>query len=113
MSLEHELSSFALGLDDLIHHGLEPVLEFAPELGSGDQGAHVQSQHPAVFEGFGNVAGIDPGGLPLHDRGLAHPGLDYDGRIVLPSPGQCLHHLAYFGIAAHDRVQLPLQGQLC
>jgi len=32
-----------LGLGDLFQNGLEPLLELAPELGSSDQGADIES----------------------------------------------------------------------
>jgi hypothetical protein len=43
----------ALGLLDLLEHGLEPLLELAAVLGSGDERAHVQGQDPLVLEPSG------------------------------------------------------------
>ena len=101
-----------LGLGDLLQDGLEPVLELAPELGSGDQGAHVQRDQLAVLQALGNVARDDALGQALDDGGLAHAGLADQDRVVLGAPAENLDHAADLRVAADYRVHLAPAGQL-
>ena len=97
---------------DLLEDGLEPLLELAAELGPGDQGAHVQRDHPALLQALGHVAGDDPLGQALDDRRLAHARLADQDRVVLGPPAEDLDDPADLRIPADDRVHLPLAGQL-
>ena len=44
VQLVDEQDDLPLGGDDLLEHGLEPVLELAAELRPGDQRAHVEAR---------------------------------------------------------------------
>ena len=99
-------------LRDLLEDGLEPLLELAAELGSGDQGAHVERDHLAVLQALGHVARNDPLGQALDDRRLAHARLADQHRVVLGPAAEDLDHAADLGVAADDRVHLALAGQL-
>ena len=112
VNLVQEQNYFPLRLLHLIHHRLEALFKLAPEFGTGDQGAHVQRQHPPAFKGGRHIPGGDSGGQTLCDGGLADTGFSNDHRVVLFATGQGLHHLSYFFIAANDRVQLAFSGQL-
>ena len=48
MKLVDEQYDLALGLPDLVHHGLQALLELAPELGTCHQRAHVEREHTPV-----------------------------------------------------------------
>jgi hypothetical protein len=86
VQLVHEQNDPALGLRYLLEHGLEPVLELAAVLGAGDEGADVERHDAAVAQGVRHVAGDDPLGEPLDDRGLADAGLADQHRVVLRAP---------------------------
>ena len=58
-------------LHDLLEHGLEALLEFAPELGPGNERAEIERNDRAVFQPFGNVAADDAQRQSLDDRGFA------------------------------------------
>ncbi len=73
----------ALGLGDLLQDGLQPVLELAAVLGAGDQRADVERDHAPVAQRLGHVAGDDPLGEALDDRGLADAGLADQHGVVL------------------------------
>ena len=102
----------ALGLGDLLQNGLETVLELAPELGSRDQGAHIQRDQLAVLQAVGDVARNDAMGQALSDGGLAHAGLADQDRVVLGTPAENLDHAADLRVAADYRVHLAPAGQL-
>ena len=101
-----------VGLLDLLEDGLEAVLELAAVLGAGDQGAQVEGHDALVLEGLGDVAGDDAAGEALDDGGLAHAGLADEDRVVLGAAGEDLDDAADLVVAADDRVELALAGQL-
>ena len=56
VQLVEEQDDAALGLGDLLQHGLEAVLELAAVLGAGDQRADVERDHAPVAERLRHVA---------------------------------------------------------
>ena len=65
---------------------LQALLELAPELGAGDERAHVERDDPLRLESLGDVTLDDPLRQPLDDRCLPHAGLaDQDGIVLRPS----------------------------
>jgi hypothetical protein len=88
VQLVDEQDHRAGGVGDLLEHGLQAVLELAAVLGAGEQRADVECDHAAVAQRLGHVAGDDPLGEALDDRGLADAGLaDQDG-VVLGAPAR-------------------------
>ena len=108
VQLVDEEDDLALGLLDLLEHGLETLLELAAVLGAGDQGADVERDHAAVAKGLGDVAVDDPLGEALDDRGLADAGLADQHRVVLGAAREHLDHPADLLVAADHRVELVL-----
>ncbi len=102
----------AVGVLDLLEDGLQPLLELAAVLRAGEQGADVEGDEAAVLEGVGNVAGDDPLGEALDDRGLADAGVADQDRVVLRPAGEDLDDAADLLVAADDRVELALLGGL-
>ena len=102
----------ALGLGDLLQHGLEPLLELAAVLRAGHHRAEVQRHQALALQALGDVAGDDPLGEALDDRRLADAGLADEHRVVLGAAGQHLHDAADLGVAADDRVDLAVAGAL-
>ena len=102
----------ALSGDQLLHDGLEPLLEFTPVLGPGDELADVQRHDLLVAERLGDVAVDDALGQPLDDGGLAHARLADQHRVVLRPPGEHLDHPAHLLVAADHGVELAALGQL-
>ena len=102
-----------LGPTDLVHDGLDPLLELAAVLRAGDHHGEVEHDDPAVAEQFGDVAVDDHLGQALDDRRLADAGLTQEDRVVLLPPSrEDLHDPLDFILAADDRVQLGLPGQV-
>ena len=83
VELVDEHDDLALGVGDLLQHGLQPILELAAVLGARDHRADVERDQLAVPQALGHVAGDDPLREALDDRGLADAGLaDQDGVVL-------------------------------
>ena len=72
--LVDEGDDLTFGVGDLLEHGLEPLLELAAVLRTGDHRTQVERDQTLVLQAFGNVAFDDPAGETLDDRGLADTG---------------------------------------
>ena len=101
-----------LGPADLVHDGLDAFLELAAILGAGDHHGQVEHDDPPVAEQLGNVAVDDHLGEPLDDGRLADAGLAEQHGIVLGAAAEDLDDALDFVLAADDRVQLALPGQV-
>ena len=99
-------------LGDLLHHLLEALLELAAVLRAGDQGGQVERVDLLVLEQLGHLAVGDPLGEALDDGGLADAGLADQHRVVLGAAREDLHDPLDLGLAADDRVELALGGEL-
>ena len=97
---------------DLLQNSLEPLLEFAPVLGTGDQRAHVEGDDLPVLEVFRNVAAHHTAGESFDDGGLADAGLADQHRVVLGAARQDLDHPPDLVVTADDRVELVLHRHL-
>ncbi len=91
---------------DLLEHRLEAVLELAAILAAGDHRAEVERDHALVLEALGHVAGRDPLGEPLGDRGLTDTRLADEHGVVLGPPGEHLDDPANLVVTADHRVEL-------
>ena len=74
--------------------------------------AQVERDHALVLERLGHVARDDALGEALDDRGLADAGLADQHRVVLGAAREHLDHAADLVVAADDRVELALAGEL-
>ena len=97
---------------DLGQHGLQPLLELAPQRRPRHHGGDVQGDDLPVRECAGHIPGGDPLGEPLHDRRLAHAGLTNEDRVVLRAPGQHLNGPADLIVPPDHRIQLVGPSQL-
>ena len=66
----------------------------------------------AVAQPLGDVAGDDPLGEALDDRGLADAGLADQHGVVLRAAAKHLDHAADLVVAADHRVELALRGRV-
>ena len=110
VQLVEERDDLAVGVLDLLQDGLEPLLELAAVLRAGDHRAEVEGDQLLVAQRLGHVAGHDPLGQALDDRGLADAGLADQHRVVLGTPGQHLDDPADLGVPADHRVDLAVPG---
>ena len=104
---EHDL---AVGVLDLLEHGLEALLELAAELGAGDEGAQVERHDAPVAQALGHVAADDALGEALDDGRLADAGLADEHGVVLGAPAEHLDDAADLLVATDDRVELAAHG---
>src|SRR5207237_2036693 len=86
--------------------------ELAAVLGAGEEGADVERPHALALQAFRDVAGDDPLRETLDDRRLAGAGLADQDRVVLRPPREHLDHAPDLLVAADDRVELALLGEL-
>jgi hypothetical protein len=93
---------------DFLQHGLEPLLEFTPVLGPGQQAGHVEHENPLSLQRLGHFLVDDALGQALDDRRLADPGFADQHRVVLRAPLQDLDRAADLVVAADHRVELAL-----
>ena len=99
-------------LGDLLHHLLQALLELAAVLRAGDQSGQVERVDLLALEQLGHLVRRDALGEALDDGGLADARLTDQHRIVLGAARQDLHHALDLVLAADDRVELALLGQL-
>src|SRR6266852_5444048 len=99
---EHHLAGGANLIEDL----LQPLLELAPVLCSGDQWAHVERKHALVHERLGDVTKRDQLSQALGDCSLADACLADQGWVVLGPAAEDLDHALDLGLAPYNRVEL-------
>ena len=99
-------------LGDLLHHLLEALLELAAVLRPGHEGREVQRVDLLVLEQVRHLVARDALGEALDDGGLADAGLADEHRVVLRAAREDLHHALDLVLAADDRVELAIGGQL-
>ena len=104
---EHDL---ALRRGDLRQHGLEPLLELAPVLGSSDQRADVERPDALALQSLRHIACDDALGEALGDRRLADAGLADQHRVVLRAAREHLDRAPDLLVAADHRVELARLG---
>ncbi|GJE35799.1 hypothetical protein LDDCCGHA_6019 [Methylobacterium oxalidis] len=110
--LVDEQDDAALGRLHLGEHALQALLELAAVLRARDQRAHVEGEEGLVAQRFRHVAVDDPQRQPLHDGGLADPGLADQHGVVLGAPGQDLDRAADLLVAPDHGVELALARRL-
>ena len=101
-----------LRLPDLLHDGLQALLELAAVLGARDQGAQVELEEPLAHEDVRHVVVDDLLGEPLDDRRLAHARLADQDRVVLRAAGEDLDDPLDLRLAPDHRVELAVPGEL-
>ncbi len=111
VDLVHEQNGLGSVLQRL-DHALQPLLEVAPVAGAGQQRPQVQGMHRHVLHGRRHVAAGDLEGQALHQRCLAHAGVAHEHRVVLPPPLEHVERAQDLRLAANDRVDATLAGQL-
>ena len=112
MHLIDEEDDLPFTLENLLHHGLQPLLELASELRPRQEGSHVQGEDSLVLQRVGNIAVDDSLGQPLDDSGFSNPRLADEGRVVLLLPRENLDHRPHLVVPADDGVELPRPGHL-
>ncbi len=105
VQLVDEQDDVAAGAD-LLQHLLEALLEVTAVAGTRDQRAEVEGVQLLALKCLGHVAADDVARKTLDDRGLAHPGLTDEHRVVLRAARQHLHDALDLLLAPDDRVEL-------
>ena len=111
MELVDKENDPAFSADHLVEDRFETLFKFAPELGSGDEGAHIQTDQLAVFQVFGDIPSDDTPCQTFGDGSFAHTGFADEDRVVLGAPGKDLDHTADLIVTSDDRIQFILHGK--
>src|SRR5271165_3091297 len=111
MEFVYEQDDLPLCLGNLLQHGLEPLLEFAPIFRSRDKRSEIERHDALLFEAFGHIAGYDASGQALDNSSLAHPRLADQHGVILGAAREHLNTTPDFRVPANNRVELVLRGQ--
>src|SRR5690606_715758 len=93
---------------DLLHHGLEPLLEVAAIPGAREQRAHVERENGRVLEDVRHFAPHDLARKALGNRRLADAWITHEQRIVLLPAAKHLDGALDLGFAADERIDASL-----
>ena len=102
----------ALVVLDLLHDGLQPLLEIAAIARAGQQRAHVEREDRRVAQDLGHFAVDDLARQTFGDRRLADAGIADIERVVLLAAAQHLDRALHLGLAADQRIDLAVLGLL-
>ncbi len=91
---------------ELLHHGLQPLLEVAAIAGAGEQRAHVEREDRGVGQHARRLAVDDLAREALGDRGLADAGVADEQRVVLAPAAQHLDAALDLEVAADQRIDV-------
>jgi hypothetical protein len=97
---------------ELLQHRLQALLEVAAVLGARQQRAHVERVDLRLGEDLRHLAVDHALGEPLGDGGLADAGFADQQRVVLAAAAKDLHHALELRLAADERVDLAVDGEL-
>eukprot|EP00958_Prasinococcus_capsulatus_P025343 scaffold4252_cov376-Prasinococcus_capsulatus_cf.AAC.3 len=112
VELINEQDDLPVGIGDLLDHGLQPILELAPELGTCDQGAHIQADYGPTLQCLWDVPLHDALCKSLRDGCLAHSRLSNENWVVFGAARENLNASANFIVPADHRVELARASHL-
>eukprot|EP00162_Nutomonas_longa_P014438 comp21969_c1_seq1/m.50248 comp21969_c1_seq1/g.50248 ORF comp21969_c1_seq1/g.50248 comp21969_c1_seq1/m.50248 type:complete len:357 (+) comp21969_c1_seq1:723-1793(+) len=107
VDLVDEENDLAVGLLDLVKHGLEALLELAAVLCARNQRTHVE-RHKARIERLWDVLAHNALRKPFDDGSLADTGLADEHWVVLCAACKHLDHTADLLVAANHGIELAL-----
>src|ERR1019366_8760627 len=101
-----------LGALDLVHHGLDALLELAAVLGAGDHQGEVKGDDLLFRKDLGHVARRNFLSEAFDDGSLAHAGLADEHGIVLGAAAKNLDDAADLVLPPNDRIHLAFAREL-
>ncbi len=99
-------------LEELVDHLLDPFLEVAAELRSGEQGTHVQGVDRVVPKKRRDLALDDPLGEALGDGRFSDAGIPDVYGVVLEPAAENLDGSLDLAFPSDDRLELAVPGRL-
>ncbi len=108
VELVDERDHLALGVGDLLEHGLEAVLELAAVLRPGDHRPDVERDEALVAQTLRHVTFDDAAGESFDDGGLADAGLADQHGVVLGAARQHLDDAPDLLVASDDGIELAV-----
>src|ERR1017187_439271 len=97
---------------DLVHDGLDALLELAAVLRARHHQREVEGHDPLVAQNLGDVALGNFLGQALHDGGLANTRFAEQDGVVFRATAEDLDDTLDLILAAHDRIEFVFAGQL-
>ena len=97
---------------EVLEHALQALLEITAVLGAGQQGAHVERVDDRIGQDLGHFVLRDAPGESLGDGGLADAGLADQQRVVLAPAAEDLNDTLDLVLAADQRIDLAVAGEL-
>ncbi len=97
---------------ELLEDALEPLLELAAVFGAGDDQREVERDDPLAAQENRHLVVDDALRQAFDDRGFADPGLAQQDRVVFGAAGEHLDDAVELFVAADQRVEGFLGGQL-
>ena len=104
MQFVNEQDDSAVTVLDFFQNRLQTFLKFAPVLGSGYQGSHVQGKYGLILKPFRHVPAHDALRQAFHHRRLADAGLADKHRVILRLAGQDADQVADLRVTPDDRI---------
>ena len=98
---------------DLLHHGLQALLEVAAIARAGQQRAHVEREDGGVLQHLGHLAVDDLARQAFGDGGLADAGIADEQRVVLLPAAQHLDGAQHLRLAADQRIDAGRSWPSC
>jgi len=102
----------ALRLCDLLQNGLESLFELSAVLGTGNEGAEVETDEALVLQRLGHVASDNALGEALDDRGLADTGLADEHGVILGAAAEHLDDATDLLVTTDHWIELAFAGEL-
>ena len=112
MQLVDEENDLTVGFLYLVQNCLQPLLKFAPVLGTCHQGTHIERKDGFIHQRFGDVLFHDPLGQALGNGSLANTRFADQNRVVFGLPGENADHIPDLLVTTDHRVLLLLSCPL-
>ena len=112
MDLVNKEDDLPFPLLDLFQDRFQTVLKFTSVFRTCNQGPYIKGKDLSIAEGLRDITVHDPLGKTFDNRGLSHPRLADQDRIILCPPGEDLDHTPDLIITTDNRVQLALAGNI-
>ena len=108
VKLVDEEHDFSLRVLNFFEHRLEPLLELASILGSGDKRSHIERHNSLVLETLRDIAANHTLSQTFNNGGLSDSRFSNQNRVVLGAPGKNLHDASNLFIPTDYGVELPV-----
>src|ERR1700758_4581516 len=111
MEFVDEQNDLALGIFDLLQHGLKAVFKLAAIFRAGQHRTEVERYYALVFQNLRHIAGDNSLCKAFYNRGLANTWFTNQHRIVFGTARKHLYDPPNFVVTANDWIELSAPRQ--